>query len=567
MQDISFLTNTLHFLLASIIVVVLLYKLKLSPVLGYLIVGALINNYNWIEEQEYAHQLADFGIIFLLFMIGIELSFDRLMKMRLHVFGFGSLQIMITSAIISIGISYWFSLNIITSIVIGLSLALSSTAIVLQVLNESGHQYSQVGRLSLSTLLMQDFTVVPILAVLPFLAKNTDDNLLVVISLVALKALSAICFITILARLFLRPFFSLIASIKVEEVYVTTALFIALGTAWLTHKMNLSTAMGGFIAGILIAETEYRNKIEKIISPFHGLFMGLFFISIGMSIDIDFIREHLNVILLAASILIFVKSFIIFSLCKIFRFQWGASIHASLILAQGGEFAFILFDLAAKQGVINITHSKFGLMTVAISMAITPLLAIIGTKIENRLDKIEEIDSNNEYIGIKDLNNHIIIAGFGKVARIIAYMLEKEQINYIGVDNKMSLVKIIKKLGYPIFHGDINNKNTLTALGITRSKSIIITIDDKNTVKKIVKMVKKTIPDIDIICYGKNDIENKELITLGAKIVVPQQIELGLKLGEITLKNLDSAKHNIIDIKHEIRKDKYKIINNSNFFS
>jgi CPA2 family monovalent cation:H+ antiporter-2 len=567
MQDLSYLSSILVFLAASIMVVVLLCKFKLSPVLGYLVVGAFINHYQLIKETESTHQLAEFGIIFLLFMIGIELSFDRLIKMRLHVFGFGGLQVLFTAVTIAFIIHKIFHIESSTSIIMGIALALSSTAIVLQVLNDSGRQATQVGRLSLSTLLMQDFAVVPLLAVLPLLSQGIEENIMFAIGISALKALSVIIAITIFARIFLRPFFSLIASVKVEEVYVTTALLIVLGAAWTTNKLGLSTAMGAFIAGILIAETEYRTKIERIITPFQGIFMGLFFISIGMSIDASFIKDHFKDILLAALLLISVKALIIMFLCRLFKMQWGAAMHSALLLSQGGEFAFILFNLAAAQGVINQSLSEFGLMVVAISMAITPLLSMLGAHIENKIDSVEKLDSNDEFKGVSDLNNHVIVAGFGRVGRIVSYMLKRQQINYIAVESNLALVRRVKKHGHPVFHGEVSDNTTLRALGINRAKAVILTMSDKITLMKSTKNISQHFKHITIISRAGDYKESKEIRRIGAESAIPERVEVGLQLGGVALENINVVKHNILDIKEEIRKNNYSIIDENDLFS
>ena len=498
MHELEFLPDILILLVSSILVVIALHKLKTSPVLGYLIAGAVINAYGLVKSPEYAHSLAEFGIIFLLFIIGLELSFDRLIKMRFHVFGFGGLQVLITSTVIAFVLYYYFNFSTSISVVVGAALALSSTAIVLQVISESGRQSSQVGRLSLSVLLMQDLAVVPLLAVMPLLADKTE-NIMQIIGISSLKALGVIIVITIFGRLFLRPFFSLVASVKTDEVYVTTALLIVLGAAWITNYLGLSFAMGAFIAGILIAETEYRNQIEDSIHPFQGLFLGLFFLSVGMSIDIEFIREKFKGVILAAFALIFIKASIIFILCKIFRLRWGATVHSALLLSQGSEFAFILFNLAASKGIIDGKTSEFMLMAVAISMGVTPLLSMIGSKIEDRLDSKEELDSNQEFKGVSDLSEHVIIAGFGRVGRIVAYMLNKEQMNYVAVESNSRIVKKAKQQGFPVFQGEISDNNILQALGIKRAKAIILTMSDRVTLRKTTKKVTVNHKNVRII--------------------------------------------------------------------
>ncbi len=565
MNEIDFLPSVLILLASSILVAITLHKLKTSPVLGYLIAGAIINAYGLIKEPEYAHSLAEVGIVFLLFVIGLELSFDRLMKMRLHVFGFGGLQVLITSSVVAFILYKFFNFSMSIAVVVGAALALSSTAIVLQVITESGRKSSQVGRLSLSVLLMQDLAVVPLLAVMPLLADKTED-IMQIIGISSLKALGIIILITIFGRLFLRPFFSLVASVKTDEVYVTTALLIVLGAAWLTSVLGLSSAMGAFIAGILIAETEYRNRIEDSIQPFQGLFLGLFFLSVGMSIDIEFIKAKFKTVILAALLLIFIKAFIIFILCKMFRLRWGATIYSALLLSQGSEFAFILFNIAANKGILDERVAEFMLMAVALSMGITPLIARIGSKIEDTIDSKIELDHNQEFKGISDLNDHVIVAGFGRVGRIVAYMLHKEQIGCIAIESNSRIVKKARKQGLPVFQGEVSDTNILQALGVKRAKAIILTMSDRVTLRKTTKKVTVDYKNIRIISRAADYKHSKDIRKLGADSAIPERIEVGLQLGGVALENLDSVKHNILSIKEEIRKNNYAKIDENELF-
>ena len=565
MNEIDFLPSVLILLSASILVVVILHKLKTSPVLGYLVAGTIINAYELIKEPKYAHSLSEVGIVFLLFVIGLELSFDRLIKMKLYVFGFGGLQVSITSSIIAFILYKFFNFSMSISLVAGATLALSSTAIVLQVITESGRHSSQVGRLSLSVLLMQDLAVVPLLSVMPLLA-NKNENIMQVIGISTLKALGVIILITIFGRLLLRPFFSLIASVKTDEVYVTTALLIVLGSAWLTSILGLSLAMGSFIAGILIAETEYRNRIEDSIHPFQGLFLGLFFLSVGMSIDIEFIKEKFKTVILAASLLIFIKSSIIMTLSKIFKLRWGATLYSSLLLSQGSEFAFILFNIAVKKNILDTKITEFMLMSVALSMGITPLIAILGSKIEEKIDSRIQLDCNQEFQGISDLNDHVVIAGFGRVGKIVSYMLNKEQIGYIIIESNARIVKRCRAQGLAVFQGEVSNLNILQALGVKRAKAIILTMSDRVTLRKATKKVSGHYKKVRIISRAMDYKHSKDIRKLGADRVIPERIEIGLQLGGVALEVLDSIKHNISSIKEDVRKNNYAKIEENEIF-
>lgn len=571
MHNIHYLPDVLIMLLAAIFIVVFMNNLKLSPVLGYLVMGALLgkNGLGWIQSSEYTEILAEFGVIFLLFVIGLELTFERLIKMRWYVFGVGSMQILITTIFVTYALRYWFAMNLVISITVASALALSSTAIVLQVLNENKRQSSQVGRISLAVLLMQDFAVVPLLTIIPILALPGDSvNVISEIGWAMLKAIVTIIVITIFGRLFLRPFFSVIGSVKADEVYVTTSLFIVLGASWLTNMLNLSSAMGAFLAGLLIAETEYRNKIEDSIMPFQGIFLALFFFNVGMSIDTNFIMHNFKKIILLAAGLIILKSLVVMLLCRAMRFNWGQSLHAGMLLSQGSEFAFILFALATQKGVIDSNFAQLLLMAVAVTMAVTPLLSILGLRLEDSLGMRQDMDKNNEFKGISDLDNHIVIAGFGRVGRVIAYMLELEGIHYVALDSNAILVKKAREQGFPIYHGDFVNMETLVAVGAKRAAAIILSNSDRPSVNKATKLIRKDFKGLPVkmIVRVEDYKHAKSVKKLGADVTVPSTIESGLQLGGAILKVLEIPEHEILTIKEKIRKNDYLLVEEIELF-
>jgi CPA2 family monovalent cation:H+ antiporter-2 len=568
MHSFRYLPDVLILLGASVFIVVLLKKLKLSPVLGYLVVGAAIGAYgfNLIKQPQYSQSFAEFGIVFLLFVIGLELTFERLIQMRLHVFGFGGLQLVLTTLLICTVLTQAVEMKISIAILISAALALSSTAIVLQVLAESKRQSTQVGRLSLSVLLMQDFAVVPLLAMLPIIGESRE-GIFTAIGFASIKALGVIILITIAGRLFLRPFFTVIGSVKSEEVYVSTTLLIVLGAATLTNELGLSTAMGAFIAGLLIAETEYRNKVENSIMPFKSLLLGLFFMTVGMSIDIKFIYKNLSNVILVSFALMFIKAITIFLLCKLFRFRTGASIHSAILLSQGSEFAFVLFGLASKAHVMDQDLAQFLFMVVAITMAVTPLFTMLGGYLEDKIDFEEELDGNQEFKGVSDLSGHVIIAGFGRVGRVVAYMLGQEQINYVAVDSNYMLVKKARAQGFPVYHGDLSKIEILKAVGIERAAAVILTMSDKNALRKAVKVVSTHYKDIEVIVRVEDYRHGKGLRKLGATSAVPATIETGLQLGGALLKSLGVAEHEILSTKERVRKNDYSLTEEIELFS
>ena len=566
MHELTYLYDILVLLGSSILIVVCMNKLRLSPVLGYLLVGAAVgsNGFNIIDPKTQATSISEFGIVFLLFVIGLELTIERLVRMRLHVFGFGSLQVLITTCMLAWLINKYCHITMSVSILLAAALSMSSTAIVLPVLNENKRQSTQVGRLSLSVLLMQDLAVVPLLAILPILQEQPDDMvLLITVGKAIIKAILTIITITVAGRIFLTPFFSFIGSVKTDEVYVTAALLIVLGASCITSELGLSNAMGAFLAGLLIAETEYRNKIEESIIPFQGLFLGLFFLTVGMSIDIHFIMNNFLTIFIYAVVLVLTKSSVIFALAKIFRFPWGASINAAMLLCQGGEFAFILFSMAAKLGVIGEDFAQLLLMVVAVTMAITPLLAVIGSKLEDKIDSMNDVDYNMEFKGISDLGGHVIIGGFGRVGRMVAYMLAQEQVDFIAVDSNAALVKKARMQGFTIYHGDLCQDDILRAVGISRAGCIVLSMSDKTAVRKITRIVckefkkHKNLPHIiaRVEDYKQSDFMKKA----GVSAAIPMTIETGLQLGSAVLIDIGIPEHEIISLKEKIRKNDYII--------
>ena len=570
MHSLSYLTDVLILLAVSIANVVLSRRLKLSPVLGYLCMGAAIGDYGLglIKEPEHAHTLSEFGVVFLLFVIGLELTFERLIQMRLFVFGFGGLQLVLTSFSLGFFILYALKLTPAISFFIGSALALSSTAIVLQVLDESKRHSSQVGRLSLSVLLMQDLAVVPLLALLPILATaQNNEEILSTMGFAGLKALIAIILITIFGRVFLRPFFSVIGSAKSDEVYVATTLLIVLGAALLTAELGLSTAMGAFIAGILIAETEYRNRVENSIIPFKSLLLGLFFLSVGMSIDVKIIFDNLDDVFIGATVLLLVKGLIIYLLSRAFKLQNGASIHSALLLCQGSEFAFILFSIAAKQKIFTEELSQLLLVIVSVSMAVTPMFAILGAYIEDKVDSGEQLDKNQEFSGVSDLNSHIVISGFGRVGRVIAQMLYEENYNFIAVDSDLTLVKKARAKGFPVYHGDLGDEDVLKAVGAARAKALILTMNDKISLRKALKNIHMHYPNLEVIVRAEDFKHGRNLRKLGASATVPATIEVGLQMGGALLKNLGISDHEIMDIKERFRRNDYSFTEEVELFS
>jgi len=563
MHDINYLRDILTLLSASVVIIVIFRQLGLSPALGYLVAGAAIGPFGFgvLTSTETTKSIAELGIVFLLFAIGLELTFDKLISMRKYVFGFGSLQVLLTCLVISAFCHYTFKLNLELSIIIGSALSLSSTAIVLQVISENAEQSTRVGRLSLSILLMQDLAVIPVLVLVPLLI-NPDLNLTQALGGALINAIIAMGIIIAIGRSFLKPIYRLIAETKSDVLFLSFTLIIVLGSAFLSHKMGLSFALGAFMAGLMVAETEYKYRVEEEILSLKSLLMGLFFMTIGMSFDFDLLLSSLPFIVVAAIGLIAVKALIILLLCRLFKFPIAPAFHTALLLSQGGEFAFVVFLLAVQKKFMDVDLSQFLMTVVTVTMAITPLLAAIGRQLKAKLYTKEVLRDNKLKREIGDISNHIIIIGFSKIGRIVASILRKHNINYIILDNNHRVVRIEKSNGYNIYYGDAKNRDILKYIGIEKAESVVVANDDEIACILITRYIHENFPDASVITKSSSINNADRLKKIGATTVVSQNLETGLQLSHAALSSIgtnsdeiNSALGAFRDINSEVLKD------------
>ncbi|WP_265033615.1 monovalent cation:proton antiporter-2 (CPA2) family protein [Wolbachia endosymbiont (group A) of Sicus ferrugineus] len=547
---------------AAVFIVIAFWKMNISPVLGYFVAGAVIGShgFNLIHSAEAMDNLAEFGVVFLLFIIGLELTFERLIAMRIHVFGFGSLQVIVTMvAIWCIALAFGVNTNIAT--VIGGGLALSSTAIVLQVLQEKGSQASQVGRLSIAVLLMQDFAVVPLIVLVPLLAGNSEHSLISSLAGSLVQAAIALVLIFITGRLLLRPLFSVIAKMESNEVFISTTLLIVLGAAFITEQFHLSLALGAFVAGLLVAETEYRHSVEHAVLPFKDLFLGLFFMTVGMSINTELLLNKLPLITLLSIILIVLKTSIIYILCRFFGFKSAPAIQAGLLLSQGGEFAFILFRLADELNVLPSEIAQVLMMVTTVTMAFTPLLSGLGDWIANSFSTEKTIlDDEAVETDTQDLYNHVIVAGFGRVGYMVTKMLTAEHLSYVVVDIQSKIVTEGKSDSFPIYLGDVTRCEILKSVGIERAQALVISIKNEVTIKKVVSLVAANFPHVNIV-IRLPDLSNVEVYRdLGASKIIPETSEIGLQLGGAALSLSGISESGVTSLKSRFRKGNYSML-------
>ncbi len=459
---IPYLREVIVFLIAAGVMVPLFHRMRVSPVLGYLVVGGVIGPFGlgllvadfpvlrWavIDDLEGVQALAELGVIFLLFVIGLELSLERLWAMRRLVFGLGSAQILITGTIIGV-IAWEFGNSIPASIVLGACLALSSTAIVMQLLMQRRRLGTPLGRSSFSILLMQDLAVVPILFVVGVLGAKVEGNLGVDLALALGKAALTIGGIYAVGRLVLRPALRIAAQTRSPEMFMAAILLTVIGISAITGAAGLSMALGAFLAGLLIAETEFRHEVEVDIEPFKGLMLGLFFMSVGMGIDWRVIVEAPFWIFASVVGLFALKSLVTAGLCVAFGLGRATAIEAGLLLGQGGEFAFIVVGLAMSLGLIPPGVGQFMLIVAGLTMLVTPLVAHAAERLAARM---AGADGTAEHAleSMAEVEGHVVLAGFGRVGRTLVETLQAEAIPFVAIDADPNGVAAARKEGLPV---------------------------------------------------------------------------------------------------------------------
>ncbi len=537
MAEHHYLTDVMILLSAAVLIVASFRHLRISPVLGYLVAGALIGPYGFhiITHVERASAIGEIGVVLLLFLTGLELSLSRLREIRSYVLGFGSAQVLITGTCFGM-IAKAMGLSSEASFIIGAGLAFSSTAIVLQICAERSEHCSQVGRVGLAVLLLQDFAVVPLLVLIPLLAEGNTESLMGAIGYASVKAILTMLGIFILARLLLRPFFRMVAATRSHELFVATTLMIVLGASMMTEMAGLSMALGAFIAGLMVAETEFQHQVEADVVPFKGLLLSLFFMTIGMSIDLDMVLARWPILLGLAAGLICLKGCVLFLMARAAGLRNGSAMHLGILLAQGSEFSFVLFGLAASGKLLAPDVVQFLMVTVSLSMAITPALDSLARKYVIRLDRMDRTPSPEEFAETADLDHHIIIVGFGRMGQTIVKLLDEERYSYVILDLDPREVSLGRRYHLPIYFGDVARPEVLKAVGAARADMIVLTYSGTARIQRTVQSIRAAFPHLRIVVRAEGEIQANALKSSGADIVVKEALETGLLLGGALLK-------------------------------
>jgi monovalent cation:proton antiporter-2 (CPA2) family protein len=546
---IPYLREALIFLAAAGLAVPLLSRLKVSPILGYLLIGGLIGPFGLgllaadypalsqvvISDIEGVRALAETGVVFLMFMIGLELSLDRLWSARLLVFGMGSLQITVTAALIA-WIAATLGADTPSALVIGAALSLSSTAIIMQILMHGRRQSTPAGRAAFSILLMQDLAVVPILFMVGVLAAPGGQGLAAGLALALAKAAFAIVVIYVAGRLLLRPVLRQVAQARSAEMFTAAVLLAAVGVSTLTAHFGLSMALGALLAGLLLAETEYRHQIEVDIEPFKGLLLGLFFMSVGMGIDWRNVVSNLLMIAMAISGLWLLKAVVVTGLALLFSRRRSVAVETGLLLGQGGEFAFVILAAAASLGLIAGDLEQLILIVAGVSMLLTPLVAQMAQRASRRLERWdaarEAQDSDDSFL---DCEGHVIIAGFGRVGQTLSRALDAEGLAYVALDADAALIAKLRDRQQPVFYGDASRVEILGKAGIERAAAVVVTMNDPAAASRIVAEIHRRWPLVPIHARARDPEHARRLQELGATYCTPETIEASLQLASNVL--------------------------------
>ena len=533
---------------AAGLIVPLFVRLGINSILGFLLVGFLLSpdvlgsltgNFPFLKafvitDPEAISSLGELGVVFLLFLIGLELSLERLLTMKRLVFGLGSLQVIGTTVLIAL-LAYGFGFSSAQAIVLGTALSLSSTAIVIQLYTDEKRLGSQSGRTSFAILLFQDLAVIPILILVNVLGKESSGPVLQGIITALAQAALAIALIIGVGRFALRPLLRLVAGTNSSDLFMAAVLLIAVGTGVLANFAGLSMALGAFIAGLTLAETEYRRAIEAIIEPFKGLLLGAFFLLVGLGIDLNGFIESPVRILAIASALIIAKSAVTYLLARQFKVNHAAALESSLLLGPCGEFAFVILSSAAALSILPDAMFSETLLIVSLTMAAIPLLSILGKQLIKRTKKLQGSSPETLEAPPDDHQPRIIVAGFGRVGHLIGSMLDEHKIPYIAMDADAALVARERRAGFPVYYGDAANTEFLKKCGLADAKAIAITMDNPSRVDDVARTARAERSDLKIIARARDERHAMRLYAAGVTEAVPETIESSLQLGESLL--------------------------------
>ena len=568
----SALELTLLYLLAAVLGVVACRSLKLPPMLGYLAVGIVIGPHALAlsADAEGVRHLGEFGVVFLMFVIGLEFNLPKLRSMRRHVFGLGLLQVLLTIVLATLGSLFLASMAPTlwkmewqTALALSGAIAMSSTAIVVKLLAERLELDSEHGKRVMGVLLFQDLAVVPLLVLIPALG-STPDKLLMALALAAIKATVLVGILLTGGQRVMRWWLTIVARRKSEELFVLNLLLVTLALSWLTELAGLSLALGAFIAGMLISETEFKHQVETDIRPFHDVLLGLFFISIGMMLDWRIVLERWPMVLLLATVPVLFKLVLVTGLARLLGATAGVSLRTGLYLAQAGEFGFVLLTLANESQMVPPNLLNPILASMVLSMLATPFLIMQSNQIVMKLVASEWLQQSLQMTTIArksiNANKHVIICGYGRCGQNLGHVLEREGIPYMALDLDPDRVRQAAAAGDSVVFGDASRLQALIAAGLARASAVVVTYLDTASALKVLANARAHAPTVPVIVRTVDDHDLEKLQAAGATEVVPEAIEGSLMLASHALALVGVPMRRVIRVVQEQRDARYNLL-------
>lgn len=524
---------------ASVLSVVLFRRLALPPILGYLLVGTVIgpHAFRLLGESSGATYLAEFGVVFLMFSIGLEFSLPKLMAMKRIVFGLGLLQVLVTLAVVT-GLSCVAGLTWQAGVSIGGAVAMSSTAVLTKLLSERLELDAAHGREVLGVLLFQDLAVIPLIILIPSFSQS-PEQMLMTMALAMLKAAALLAVVFFLGKRLLSPWLLIVARGKSSELFILNVLFVTLGLAWLTEVVGLSMSLGAFVAGMLISETEFRHQVEEDIKPFRDVLLGLFFVTVGMMLDLGLVFSNVVFVLLVLAVLLLVKFFLVFGLSRLFGSMSGAAMRSGLWLCAGGEFGFVLLSDIREYRVAPSATLQVVLAALVISMFLAPLIVHYSDRLVLRFAASEWLMRSLQLTRLAahalGTEKHAVICGFGRSGQHLARFMAHEGVSYIALDLDPDRVHEAAAAGENVVYGNATRRETLVAAGVGRASVLIISFLDARAAEQVLRHVRELTPGLPVVVRTADEKDFERLQRAGAAEVVPETLEAAMMLASHAL--------------------------------
>ena len=553
-SEAHYLVDILALLLATVVVVPIFHAIRLGAILGYLAAGVLLGPWGLglLTEVEEIRHLGEFGVIFLLFVLGIELKPDKLWQMRKMVIGLGLGQLLLTAGVIY-GFALLFDVPHHVAIIIGFGLALSSTAFCLKLLAERGGISTQMGQMSFSILLLQDLSVVPLLALVSMFAGGAAAEPSIGFGYAVLIIIALL----VAGHYLLNPVLGKIVASQDPDVFVALAVLLVLGMAWIMESIGFSMALGAFLAGTMLAESHYRHQIEADILPFRGILLGLFFMTVGMGIDFALLWHQFWVVIGLTVGLMLVKGLIVYFLARFSGARHNVSVQTAALLSQSGEFGFVMFGFATLSGVLETQLGNLLTLVIALTMVLTPFV-VKGTNYLTIRFYVADGDEEGDFCPLFDeTEGHVILAGFGRVGARIGAILNAANVPYVAIDMSQKRVKAARAQGFSVFYGDASNVKVLQAAGAAKAKMVVVAMDNPAHFDRLVPLVRQYYPHLPIHARAQDRRHCADLITQGASTAISETLETSLRLSEEVLQGNGVDQEDIESVIEAFRNDYY----------